>query len=145
MCAEKPIDTPLIGEIDSVVLKNKTLSLVDWKTAARRWPITKADKEWQPIAFLLGYSQKYGTSELPTFKYEVCTKTATPAYAEYVTTRSEDDFHRLASFARLAESMIAAEHFIPNEQGFYCGSCPHATACKAWHRDQARGSVRVAA
>ncbi len=139
------LDTPLIGEIDSVVQKNKTLSLVDWKTAARRWPITKADKEWQPIAFLLGYSQKYGTHELPEFKYEVCTKTATPAYAEYVTTRSEDDFHRLASFARLAESMIAAEHFIPNEQGFYCGSCPHATACKAWHRDPARGRVGMAA
>ena len=37
-----------------------------------------------------------------------------------LTTRCDEDFKRLASFARLAESMIAAEHFAPNEQGFYC-------------------------
>ena len=39
---------------------------------------------------------------------------------------------------KLAESMIAAEHFVPNEQGFYCGGGQYVDACKAWHREHAR-------
>jgi len=69
------------------------------------------------------------------FKYEICTKGAKPVYEEHLTGRSENDFHRLASFARLAEAMIAADHIAPNEQGFYCGGCPYQDACKTWHRD----------
>jgi len=30
--------------------------------------------------------------------------------------------------------MIRAEHFLPNEQSFYCGGCPFQGACRAWHR-----------
>jgi hypothetical protein len=26
----------------------------------------------------------------------------------------------------------AAGHFTPNEQGYYCGGCPYADACRAW-------------
>ena len=139
------LETPLIGEIDCVAAKDGRVCLVDWKTSARRWPANKALKEWQPTAFLLGYSRQHNVNELPDFKYEVCTKAAKPACEEHVTTRCEDDFHRLASFARLAESMIASEHFSPNEQSFYCAGCAHADACNAWHRDKARGRVRVAA
>ncbi len=48
-------------------------------------------------------------------------------------------------FARLAKSMIEAEHFTPNEQGFYCAGCAYQEACASWHRDQARARVSVAA
>ena len=41
--------------------------------------------------------------------------------------------------------MIAAEHFAPGEQGFYCAGCPYQAACRAWHRETARGWVQVAA
>ena len=64
---------------------------------------------------------------------------------KHITTRAPDDFHRLATLARLAESMIAAEHFAPSEQGFYCAGCPYQTACRAWHRETARIWVPVAA
>ncbi len=42
-------------------------------------------------------------------------------------------------------SVVRAGHFLPNEGSFYCPSCPHSGACRAWHRDMARTSVRMAA
>lgn len=55
------------------------------------------------------------------------------------------DFLRLVEMAKLAQSMIAAEHFAPNEQGFYCGGCPHQEACRTWHVERSRTVVPVAA
>ena len=72
-------------------------------------------------------------------------KNKKPVFEQHITTRGPDDFCRLATLARLAESMIAAEHFAPNEQSFYCAGCPYQTACRAWHRETARTWVQVAA
>ena len=137
------LETPLIGEIDCVVSKNGNKALVDWKTSGARWPKAKAAKDWQPTAFLLGYGIQHG--ETPSFRYDIVVKNKKPVFEQHTTTRCLDDFHRLASLARLAESMIAAEHFAPNEQGFYCAGCAYQGACASWHRDQARGRVPVAA
>lgn len=143
-CADgETLETPLIGEIDTVVEKCGTKALVDWKTSGRRWSKDKAAKDWQPTAFLLGYSLKHG--QVPEFRFDVVVKNKTPVFEQHVTTRSADDFVRLAEYARLAESMIAAEHFCPSEQSFYCGGCPHQDACKAWHRNRNRATVRMAA
>ena len=143
-CADgETLVTPLIGEIDCTVSKAGAVSLVDWKTSAKRWPKGKAARDWQPTAFLLGYMLKHGL--VPDFRFDVCVKNKTPVFEQHVTTRTADDFVRLAEYARLAESMIKAEHFCPSEQSFYCGGCPFQTACKSWHRDRARACVRAAA
>ena len=137
------LETPVIGEIDTVVTKAGRKSLVDWKTAGRRWPKGKADLDWQPTVFLYGYTQKH--AETPEFRFDVVVKNKTPVFEQHVTTRAPDQFLRLAELAKLAESMIEAEHFCPNEQSFYCGGCPHQDACRSWHRDRAKVRVGMAA
>ena len=137
------LETPLIGEIDCTVTKCGVRTLVDWKTSSKRWSKDKAARDWQPTAFLLGYSLKHGLT--PEFRFDVVVKNKTPVFERHVTTRTADDFVRLAEYARLAESMIAAEHFAPSEQGFYCGGCPHQDACKSWHRNRSGACVRMAA
>jgi len=137
------LETPLIGEIDCVVSKADNTVLVDWKTAGSRWPKAKAGKEWQPAAFLYGYSLSHG--EIPEFRFDVVVKNKTPVFEQHITQRSQSDFLRLVELAKLAESMIKAEHFYPNEQGFYCSGCPHQEACKTWHIERARVAVRLAA
>jgi hypothetical protein len=137
------LETPVIGEIDCTVSKAGITSLVDWKTSAKRWNKDKAAKDWQPTVFLYGYTLKHART--PGFRFDVVVKNKTPVFEQHVTTRCQDDFLRLVELAKLAESMIAAEHFAPSEQSFYCGGCPHQEACKAWHRNRARVSVRMAA
>ena len=137
------LETPVIGEIDTVVSKAGRKSLVDWKTSAKRWNKDKATRDWQPTVFLYGYTQKH--AETPEFRFDVVVKNKTPVFEQHVTTRAPDQFLRLVELAKMAESMIAAEHFCPSEQSFYCGGCPHQDACKSWHRDRVRVSVRVAA
>ncbi len=137
----KVVKKPLIGEIDLVVQKDGRTTLVDWKTSRSRWPKGKAAKDWQATAFVGGYACKHGV--VPVFRYDVVVKNKKPVFESHETVRGEQDFQRLAYFAQMAERLIEAEHFCPNEQGFYCGGCPYQEPCRNWHR--ARAVTRVAA
>jgi hypothetical protein len=137
------LEKPLIGELDCVVRKAGPDIIVDWKTAAKKWPKSKAAKDWQPTAFLMAYSLKHGS--VPRFRFDVVTKTKTPVLESHETSRNENDFARFVHLVKLADSMIEANHFAPSEQGFYCGGCPHAEACKTWHVAKSRTTVRMAA
>jgi len=137
------LEKPLIGELDCVVRKAGPVKIVDWKTSGRKWPKSKAAKDWQPTAFLMAFSLKHGS--VPEFRFDVVTKTKTPMLESHVTSRSESDFARFVHLVKLADSMIEAGHFAPNEQGFYCGGCTHQEACKTWHVAKSRTHVRMAA
>jgi Holliday junction resolvase-like predicted endonuclease len=127
-------DKPLIGELDLVVEKDGRKIVVDWKTAARRWPKDKPEKDLQPTAILYAYEQTHAV--LPDFRFDVIVKNKTPVFEQHVATRTHDQFQRFTRLITLMESMVKAEHFCPNEQSFYCNGCPFGTACKAWHRQQ---------
>ena len=137
------LEKPLIGEIDCVVSHDGETTLVDWKTSARRWPKDQADKSLQPTAYLYAYQQLRDMT--PVMRFDVVVKNKTPVVEQYITTRTPDQFLRMVELFKAVERMIAAEHFLPSEQSFYCGGCPHHAACKAWHRESARVSVRMAA
>ena len=141
--AGQVLEKPLIGEIDCVVRKSAELTLVDWKTSARRWPRGQADKSLQPTVYLYAWRQLRG-ADAP-MRFDVAVKNKTPVVEQHATTRTVDQFHRMVELVKQAEKMIAAEHFLPSEQGFYCSGCPHQEACRAWHRGAARVSVRMAA
>lgn len=136
------LEKPLVGELDLVVHKGGVTTIVDWKTSARRWPKGQADKSLQPTAYLYAHDKLHG--ENVPMRFDVVVKNKTPVVEQYVTTRNQDQFHRMVELVKTVERMIAAEHFLPNEQSFYCGGCPHQAACKTWHRDRAR-TVSLAA
>ena len=131
---------PLIGEIDLIVKddENKHV-LIDWKTSGRKWPSDKADKDLQATCFMYGYEQIEPTYNAcdSLFRYDVVTKTKEPAYQQNITHRNRMDFIRLAHFVRTIERAVNNEIFLPNETGFYCGSCQFKSACKSWHLKQA--------
>lgn len=136
------LEKPLVGELDLVV-DCDGVTVCDMKTSARRWPKDQAGKSLQPTAYLYAYRQLHG-SEVP-FRFDVAVKNKKPVVEHHVTQRTQDQFNRMVELVKLAESMIAAEHFLPNQASFYCAGCPHQEACRAWHRDRARASVRMAA
>ena len=139
----------LIGEIDLIVKNDddKTI-LIDWKTSARKWPLDKASKDLQATCFLYAYEQiepDY-TATGSQFRYDVLTKTKEPSYTQHPTYRCKDDFQRLSQLIRTVERAVKAEAFLPNETGFFCNGCQFASACKSWHKNQARTiSIPIAA
>ncbi len=135
-------EKPLIGEIDLIVEKEGRKTLVDYKTAARRWPKDQAAKSLQPTAYCYGHKALTG-NPVP-FRFDVLVKNKTPVHEQHLTERSDDDFDRLAALVQRMERMIEAEHFLPNEQSYYCAGCPFQGPCKAWHRNQAK-TISVAA
>lgn len=128
------LETPLIGEIDFVAAQDGKVILGDWKTSGRRWPKNKADLDLQATVSIYAYKQTYG--ELPPFKFTVVVKNKTPVIENHITERNQDQFHRLAELIKMVESMIKAEHFLPNEHGFYCSGCQFQAACKTWHKNR---------
>lgn len=137
------LEKPMVGELDCRVSKNGSMTITDWKTSARRWSKSQADKSLQPTVYAYAYRQ-LRAQDVPV-RFDVIVKNKTPVVEQHVTTRTVDQFHRMIELIKRVEDMIAAEHWLPNEQGFYCGGCPHQGACKAWHRKAQTVSVRMAA
>lgn len=128
------LDKPLIGEADCIVANGKR-SVVDWKSAATRYSDQKVRTSMQATAMLLGVTQSFGPVD--DFRFDVVIKLKrAPAFEQYRTTRTESDYHRLAAMAEVADRVVAAEAFVPNEAGFACAGCRFKSACKTWHRDR---------
>ena len=126
------LEKPMVGELDCRVSRNGSVTIVDWKTSARRWPAGQANSSMQPTVYLYGYKQLHN-EDVP-LRFDVVVKRKKPIVERHVTIRTQDQFHRMVELVKTIEHMIAAEHFLPSEQGFYCASCPHQEACKGWHR-----------
>jgi len=137
------LEKPLIGEFDMRVRHNGQPVIVDWKTSARRWTKDQADKSLQPTAY--GYAHRHVYGEPADTRFDVAVKNKTPVIEQYRTRRDTDQYDRMVVLVTRIEDMIEAEHFLPSEQGFYCGGCPYQAACKSWHRQQAGVTVRMAA
>jgi hypothetical protein len=132
---------PLIGEYDLVVQDAEVCTIVDWKTAARRWPEGKADSDLQPTCYL--YARSLSDDTPTRFRFDVVTKTVKPTVSHLETVRDEDRFLRLLALAEVVSAMVRAEHFLPSEQSWACSDGPYAEACKAWHRNRARVAVTI--
>ncbi len=137
------LEKPMVGEIDCVVRKGGITTLVDWKTSAKRWSRGQADKSLQPTVYLYGYRQLY--AQILPMRFDVVVKNKTPVVEQHLTTRSEDQFHRMVELIKRVDEMVAAEHFLPSEQGYSCAGCQYGEACRAWHRQTSRIHVKMAA
>lgn len=137
------LEKPLVGEIDCRVEKAGKQALVDWKTSGRRWPKDQADKSLQATVYAYAERQLHG-QDIPV-RFDVIVKNKTPVMEQHTTIRTVDQFHRMVHLVSRVEGMILAGHFLPSEQSFYCGGCPHQVVCRAWHRETARVTVRMAA
>jgi len=136
------LDKPLIGEADCIVQNGKR-AVVDWKSAGQRYSDQKVRTSMQATAMLMGVNRTFGPVDEFRFDLVVKLKRA-PAFEQYHAVRSEDDYTRLAAMAAVADRIVEAEAFHPNEAGFACAGCRYKAACKAWHRDRDR-VVSVAA
>ena len=138
-------ERPLIGEIDAITADaTGEVTLVDWKTSARRWPKEQADKSLQPTAYLYAYGQlKPGCTD--KFRFDVAVKNKTPVVELNPTSRTTDDFLRLERLVDAADRIVQNELFYPCDQSFACAGCQYAEPCRAWHRQAARTTVSLAA
>ncbi len=129
------LDKPLIGEIDCIVRdENGDVVLIDWKSAARKWAIGKADKDLQATTFLMAYNRLAGF--IPKFRFDVVTKAKTPTFTTHYTSRTDDDFYRLEYLLLQAQALSKGNIFLPNNQCFCCNNCEYMEACEAWHRHE---------
>lgn len=139
-------EKPLIGEVDCITADSTgEITLIDWKTSARRWPKGQADKSLQPTVYLYGAEQNKPGAGCSTFRFDVAVKNKTPVIERNFTTRSPEDFVRLERMVEMAERIVANELFYPSEQSFACGGCAFKEPCRAWHRQAARKTVNMAA
>lgn len=139
-------EKPLIGEIDCITADSTgEVTMIDWKTSARRWPKDQAARSMQPTVYLYGAEQNKPGAGCSKFRFDVAVKNKTPVIECNYTTRSPEDFARLERLVETAERIIAHEMFYPSEQSFACGGCAFQVPCKAWHRQRARKTVNLAA
>ena len=121
---------PVIGAYDLVIEEKGNTTIVDWKTAARKWADDKADKDGQ--ATLYCHSYKEMTGKTARFRFDVITKTKIPQVQILPTSRNAAAINRLISVFQSVEKGIRAGVFYPNDTSFLCGGCEYADACGSW-------------
>ena len=132
------LSKPLIGEFDAVVAdKTGAEIIVDWKTARARYADAYVTSHLQPTCYLYAH-RKLGGPANTSFRFDVVTKTKTPAVQRCPTERDSDSFSRLVELVRMIEKAARHECFIPNDQCWRCKGCEYGSACEAWHRDRSR-------
>ena len=131
---DRKLDAPLVGEFDCVLEKEGTPVIVDWKTAAKRWPEHKVKSDLQPTCYLYAWYHMHPWTHAE-FRFDVVAKAKTPTYTTYRAERDIEDFRRLGEMVRVLERMIQAEAFLPDEQSYDCSNCPYTEACRRWHRE----------
>lgn len=129
----------LIGEYDLTVVKDGRYAIVDWKTSARKWPGAKARTDLQPTCYL--YAHHASTGQEAAFRFDVVTKTKTPAVESHPARRDVNDFDRLVRLVIALERLVQAEAFVPQDGSWECKSCPYSLACQSWHRQHASTQV----
>ena len=125
------IELPLIGEYDLVVERDGAATVVDWKTAARKWAEGQAHKSFQATVYSYAWNQMHGVR--PEIRFDVVTKTKEPSFEQHITKRSENTERRMALLISKTQKIIEHELFYPSETGFYCNDCPFKEPCKTWH------------
>ena len=125
----------LVGEADCVVeTQAKKIVVVDWKTSSRKWADGRADRDAQATCMLYGLRPRYG--EGAAFRFDVVTKTKAPLFQSLPTRRNKGDFDRLCRRIEIADRIVAAGAFHPDDSGQSCGDCPYHGACSAWHEER---------
>lgn len=120
------LEERLIGAFDLVVREAERLSIVEHKTAARRWTEDQLRYDLQPTAYRFA-ARLLGLGDVG-LRLQVLTKTKSPAlHVEDVERNAfdEDDFLRTVLGALRA---IDAGAFYPL-RGWVCHGCPYASAC----------------
>ena len=134
------LSKPIIGELDMVIAEKTPFddegdngydTIVDFKTTARMWSDDKPVKDLQATVFSYAFEQVHGRR--PSFRFDVVTKTKTPAVKHLYTSRDDDSYRRLEKLFVTADKGIQAGIFLPNEGSFACSDCPFADHCSGWH------------
>ncbi len=128
------LDKPLVGELDLLVSKGPEgrLTIVDLKTAAKRYTEDKVDRDLQPNAYVYALTWLFPEKEVGSFEFSVILKNKKPELVTYPTTRGLQDFDRLFALAKSADKLIQAGAFLPNRGSYFCKSCAFQDACDKW-------------
>ena len=127
------ISKPLIGEYDAVIERKGCKVIVDFKTAASRWPADKCHKDLQATAYLYALRQTPEHEE-SLFRYDVVTKAKKPTLTGFLTNRTQEDFNRFIELVRVADHIVKDELYYPHETAFACSGCQYKEACAQWQK-----------
>lgn len=123
---------PLVGELDRwVKTADGRIGVVDWKTAAARWPADKLAKDDQATAYLLAGEQLLGRRP-DFFRYDLLLKTKKPEVERYFVERTERDKKRFLKKVTMVDRAVQAGVFTPNDHSFACPTCPYRGKCSQW-------------
>ena len=124
-----PFAERLVGVFDAVVRdEDGRYSILEHKTAARRWPKTRLDHDLQVTA----YTHAAPLVGLPdaNVTLQVLLKTKEPALELYSPTRTDRDRQDLLQVISGVLCAIKVEAFFPIRD-WPCASCPYAGPCMA--------------
>jgi len=121
----------LVGAFDLIESdEDGNRSIVELKTAARKWSDGQVDTELDPAIYSFAFQEMgYSTNGCETLvRFDVLTKTKSPSLETYFTTKGEKDHRKMLSLFTKVLKAIESGNFYPIH-GWQCNGCPFERQC----------------
>lgn len=127
------VPVPIIGVYDMLLTDSSgVVIIVDHKTTSRSFSNDEVDKNFQMSIYNLSLRRNgYADKEI-LLRLDCLVKTRTPKFAQYYTTRSEEDEIRTIKKIQQVWDGIKKEVYVPNETSWKCKNCSFKNACNEW-------------
>ena len=127
------LELPLRGKIDLIEKdKDGTITVVDHKTAARKFTKVKIDYDLQMSCYAaVLHHHGMNKQNRIVYRFDVYLKNKSPEIVSYCTERTEGNVTVLFHIAKNVITAINNKIFYPN-RGFYCSDCVFKDPCNNW-------------
>ena len=120
----------LSGFMDLLVESETGVTVVEFKTAARKWSQGDADSTLQATTYALAAQNLFPGREV-SIRFDIITKAKQPAFQQLHTKRGNWDEIRLINLITATQDAVEKSVFFPI-QGYRCAGCGFASRCQMW-------------
>ena len=130
------VDVPIIGVMDLVEEdESGMLVIADYKTSAKAYSKGQVAKNFQMTVYqMAARANGYADRDI-LLRFDCLIKTKIPKFAQYFTTRNDNDMRRAEKKIRKVWEGIQKGVFIPNDTNWKCRSCQYKSHCNKWFND----------
>lgn len=132
------VPVPIIGGMDLVEEDpSGTIIITDHKTPAKAMAEKDVHINQQLTIYQMAAKANGYASREIMLKFDCLIKTKTPKFAQYYTTRSQNEEQRMIRKIQSVWEGIAKGVFVPNDLSWKCANCSYTSACNEWFQQEA--------
>lgn len=128
---------PWVGVVDLLLLSDRELILIDWKTSRGRWSELQLAEAEEQLLLYAELARELVPSKRVRLQPVVLTKAKAPIIESYSLSVDPLRLQRTKSWIAAIWRALKEEHFFPAPSALACSGCSFRDPCRAWSGPEA--------